>query len=408
MAKNQSSYFSGKHHWSETKDELLACYLTPYFQKVIAASHDGIVYVDAFAGEGRFADGSKGSPLIALSKLQAIESRKGPKVAAQFILAEANQDSRLKLGDSFDDARGKSGYINEPIICPDFQSAVSAARSFKFRKGCRPSTFFFYIDPFGVKDLRMDLLGGSPNPNHTEVLLNFNSVGFIRDACAALEAILTVPNEIEVADEPLDYDLPAAERIERLTSCIGSDDWIDLIRSKKNGTADFWETEYQIARLFCKNASSSYKYVTNMPIKDMKRGAYGRGLIKYRMIHMTNHADGCVLMNNDMLKRNEEKQTKQTELFKVDVDGRDVAQQAVERAMRRTIESLTIDKTVRMAEIAASVISQCGVFTKSSNLLRRYLKPYIDSGIIERKEKLTKTGKPKNSFNPKDKVYRTR
>ena len=354
MAKDQSSYFAGKHLWSETKDDLLSCYLTPYFQKVFPFSKGGIVYVDAFAGEGKFADGTLGSPLIALSKLQSIARGMRAKVPVQFVLAESNSDSRAKLVSSFRAARGNSRYVKEPIVCDDFQHAIGSARSVVLKSGCRPSTYFVYIDPFGVKDLRMDLLRDLPNPRHAEVLLNFNTIGFIRDACAALKSALAVPSTIEVADEALSFELPASERIARLTSCIGSEDWVDIVRARQNNATEFWEAEYQIARLFCKNAATHYRFVTNMPVKDMRCGAYGRGLIKYRMIHMTNNADGCVLMNDNMLKRNAERQTIQPGMFVVDVDGRDVEPSSIQRAVNCVIESLQLGEKVKMAEIAAS------------------------------------------------------
>ena len=59
---------------------------------------------------------------------------------------------------------------------------------------------FYYVDPFGVKDLRMDCLLRSPNPRHTEALVNFNSIGFLRDACAALKVRLELPQDVEVFD----------------------------------------------------------------------------------------------------------------------------------------------------------------------------------------------------------------
>ena len=111
MAKDQRNYFAGKHPWSLTKDDLLSCYLTPYFQKVYRYSHDGIVYVDAFAGEGKFEDGQDGSPLIALSKFQSIARKQTAKNPVQFILAEANDVARGKLAASFCKARGNSRYI---------------------------------------------------------------------------------------------------------------------------------------------------------------------------------------------------------------------------------------------------------------------------------------------------------
>lgn len=407
MAKNQSNYYEGeKHPWSKTKDALLSCYLTPFFDKTYPFSNNGLVYVDGFAGEGRFGDGSIGSPIIAMQKLQAAASKRHRKFGVQFIFAESNERRRERLKAAVGDSCSNVRYIQPPIICSTFGEAMARAQQVTLRLGTAPSTFFFYVDPFGVKYLQMDVLLRSPNPQHTEVLVNFNTVGFIRDACAALKIAANIPDGIEVCDEGFDDATPGQERISRLTRCIGSDDWMDIVKSRRNGEGDFWDVEYRIGKLFCLNASKKYKYVTNMPIRDMsKRRQYG-GEIKYRMIHMTNNADGCVIMNNDMLKRNDELQTSQQSLFQVGVDGRDVVKDAVAAAMREAVESLTVGKPVKMGELAAHVISRCGVFDNDNPLLRTYLGPYLEDGIIERVVKTTKTGKPKNSFSLKDRVYR--
>jgi|GEM_PF-4616039 len=36
MSKDNSGFFKVKSDWSRIKDKLLGCYLTPYFQKVLA------------------------------------------------------------------------------------------------------------------------------------------------------------------------------------------------------------------------------------------------------------------------------------------------------------------------------------------------------------------------------------
>lgn len=65
MSKDNKDFFKKKNEWSEIKDRLLGCYLTPYFQKVLL-TRKPIFYVDCFAGKGKFEDGKDGSPLIAL------------------------------------------------------------------------------------------------------------------------------------------------------------------------------------------------------------------------------------------------------------------------------------------------------------------------------------------------------
>lgn len=408
MAKDQRNYFADKHPWSRTKDALLGCYLTPYFQKVYRPSRDGIVYVDAFAGAGKFDNGDIGSPLIALSKVQAIARMQKGKRLVQFIFAETRQESRAALLDNFSEARGNSRYVKEPIICADYADAMQKALTVTCVGSKRPSTVFYYVDPFGVKDLRMDCLLQSPNPRHTEALVNFNSIGFLRDACAALKVRFELPQGVEVFDVGFDASVKAEERYRRLTECIGSEDWVDIIRLFQEGKHDFWMAEYEIARLFCRSAGSAYDYVTNMPIKDMTQRVELGGLVKYRLIHMTNNADGCVLMNDNMLKRNETFQVPQPGLFTVDVDGRDVEPGSIARCLEETIAKLPINKRVKMGEIAAAIISGCGVFERSTSLLKTNVGPLLEAGVLKRDVEYTKTGKPKQSFNPSDKVYRIR
>lgn len=408
MAKNQRDYFTDKHPWSQTKDALLGCYLTPFFQKVYRSSRDGIVYVDAFAGAGKFEDGEPGSPLIALSKVQAIARTQKIKRPIQFIFAEARQELRTALLDNFHEARGNSRYIKNPIVCNDYAGAMQTALTATCAGAKRPSTVFYYVDPFGIKDLRMSYLLQSPNPQHTEVLVNFNSGGFLRAACAVQKVKLDLPQGVEVFDAGFGANVQDEERCLRLTQCVGSDGWIEIIRLLQEKRYDFWVAEYEIAKLFCRNASSAYRYVTNMPIKDMTQRVESGGLVKYRLIHMTNNADGCVLMNDNMLKRNETFQVPQPGLFTVDVDGRNVQSDSVARCLDEAVARLSINESIKMSEIAAAVISGCGVFERSSRLLKENVGPLLENGVLERVEKFTETGRPKQSFSGADLVYRIR
>ena len=64
MSKNTKDFFKKKKEWSKVKDEILACYLKPYFTK-IQYTKKKIIYIDGFAGVGIFEDGTLGSTLIA-------------------------------------------------------------------------------------------------------------------------------------------------------------------------------------------------------------------------------------------------------------------------------------------------------------------------------------------------------
>ena len=59
----EKDFFKGKKPWSEIKDAVIGSYLPPYLRKV-AQLEKHIVLVDAFAGRGKYEDGSAGSPLM--------------------------------------------------------------------------------------------------------------------------------------------------------------------------------------------------------------------------------------------------------------------------------------------------------------------------------------------------------
>ena len=96
MSRFNNKFFDKKKSWSVIKDELLQCYLVPYFQKVLY-TRCPITYVDCFAGAGKFNDGEDGSPLIALKSIQkclAQTTVSNPNIKAYFV--EANHADQLK------------------------------------------------------------------------------------------------------------------------------------------------------------------------------------------------------------------------------------------------------------------------------------------------------------------------
>lgn len=242
------------------------------------------------------------------------------------------------------------------------------------------------------------------------MLLNFNSPGFIRDARAALKIAMVEQDENIVWSDEFPENVEPTARADRLSKAIGSDDWIELVNAYGRSEITHRQLEQEISALLCRNAGKNYRYVTNMSIRDVTVKREGNGAIKYRLIHMTNNCDGCVLMNDNMVKRNRDEQVIQQQLFLVDIDGNDVSSEAVAAAMRDAVMSLPLNKPVTMWSILADVITEVGVFETSTPLLKTYLGPLIEEGLVERVEKLTpKTRRPKTSFSgPKIMVYRAR
>ena len=126
-----------------------------------------------------------------------------------------------------------------------------------------------------------------------------NSFGFIREACHALG---TSFNDKAIFDDLVEYDPSkmhkSSESIDELNAIAGGDYWQDIINQYKTGTIDGYEAEARFSEQYCQRLRQSYKYVLNMPLR-IKKGQRP----KYRLIHATNHRDGCLLMVDNICNR---------------------------------------------------------------------------------------------------------
>jgi len=99
MSKRNDDFFIEKKPWSEVKDELLGCYFKPYVTKILH-TYKPLVYVDSFAGKGKFEDGKPGSPIIALDIINQCLNKttiKSPRISANFIDLNYADDLRENL-----------------------------------------------------------------------------------------------------------------------------------------------------------------------------------------------------------------------------------------------------------------------------------------------------------------------
>jgi three-Cys-motif partner protein len=67
-------FFKEKREWSKTKDRILGTYIACYL-KTVHRRHSPIIIVDAFAGPGKFGDGTDGSPLIICHEIDRASER---------------------------------------------------------------------------------------------------------------------------------------------------------------------------------------------------------------------------------------------------------------------------------------------------------------------------------------------
>lgn len=289
MAKKNDDFFKVKKPWSEVKDELLGCYLKPYIQKILHTKRP-IIYVDCFAGKGKFEDGNPGSPLIALNTMQNCLGHtkvNGWSIRPIFIDLYYADDLRTNLAD----------YGEVGIISGRYEDEIKKLLSDK--SGCN---VFLYIDPYGIKALDSGLfeaLSTKYRFNSIELLINLNSFGFIREGCRVMGVSF---EDTSIFDDLVEYESTRLEVNEKSVSILndiaGGSYWQDIIRAKNRNEISVYEAEAQFAEQYCDQLHLNYKYVLNMPLK-IKRGQ----LPKYRMIHATNYVDGCLLMVDNICCR---------------------------------------------------------------------------------------------------------
>ena len=298
MPKNNKSFFKIKNPWSEIKDQLLGSYLIPYFQKVLTKGQQ-IYYVDCFAGKGKFEDGKSGSPLIALQARDYCMSKTKngrSRIDACFIDLNYENDLKVNLAD-FDTANGQI-----TIIGGKYENKIAGLLSNK----CGADVFL-YIDPYGIKALDLGLFDkfGTYGFGSFEMLINFNSFGFFRNACRVMRVDYKNDEALQDLDDLVEYEpteVDSNQQSENLLTCIaGGDYWKAIVDDFKQNIINGYQAEKRLSTEYKQQLRQRYGYVLDMPIR-LKAGQRP----KYRMIHVCDHEDGCFLMAQNMQKRKDE------------------------------------------------------------------------------------------------------
>lgn len=380
MSKDNSDFFKRKSAWAYTKDALLEKYLVPYTTKILATGK-GLLYVDAFAGKGRFEDGSKGSPVIACEAIgEAVRISQSANKNVNMLFVEKQYASELASNLSqFPNANVRSGTFE--LLASSLSQVQSSAN------------LFLYLDPFGVKSLDLNFfLNITRQFGTVEILLNFNSFGFFRAACSAYNVSYS---DVEAFDDELverevDTESDMTRSIEMLSKAAGGDYWEVIVQDYRNERIDGYEAERRLSNEFCRRLRSSYRYVLNLPIR-LKPGQRP----KYRMIHMTNHEDGCLLMYDRMQKEQVQLQDIQRDgqlsLFSHDSDNQYIDERAIRESLLSAVRKLSTP--CKLEIVLANFVIQNGL-SLSSKELRGMLRVFEESELIkvEREPEFTERG----------------
>lgn len=408
MSKNNSDFFKVKNDWSLIKDKLLGCYLMPYFQKVLATGKT-ICYVDCFSGKGLFEDGNPGSPIIALQTrdkcLQKTKMRidKSKAIETTFIDLNYAADLRVNLAPY-------SNYYGIPnIVDGKYEEKIV-----DILKSKKDQNVFLYIDPYGIKALDTVLFDKfqAMGFHSFEMLINFNSFGFFRDACRVMAVDYKNDSALRDLDDLVEYDPTSVVTLDKpvdmLSNIAGGDYWKAIVQDYKEKRIDGYKAEQRLSTEYKQRLKKRYSYVLDMPIR-LKAGSRP----KYRMIHVCDHEDGCFLMAQNIQNRKDELYTNiqtggQMSLFDImpgvsqSVEGEWILREEVKQKVQDTIEKVGTD--IGITRFIAAFVNDNGLIC-NFNLIYEILKELEQERkiLIDRNPAFSERAKCPSTFMTEDK-----
>lgn len=385
MAKDNTNFFKQKNSWSLIKDKLLGYYLVPYFQKVLMTGKP-IFYVDCFAGKGKFEDGNLGSPLIALQIREDClrRTKRREKVGAiktcfiDLNYAKELNENILSVHPTYDKPIVLSGKYEEEIE--------------RCLQDKHDNNVFLYIDPYGIKALDFTLFDKFQTYGFStfEMLINFNSFGFFRDACRVMNVDYQNDDALSDLEDLVEYEPTVVSTSKQsedlLTRIAGGDYWKYIVLDYRNNKINGYQAEKRLSVEYKQRLKQRYKYVLDMPIR-LKEGQRP----KYRMIHVCDHEDGCFLMAQNMQKQKEElfisiQKSGQLSLFDMipnytsSVEGELLTKEEIKQKIKESLKQ--IPEETNITKFLASFVNENGLICEFK-MIYDILSDFTTEGMID-------------------------
>ncbi len=263
-------FFENLKIWSKRKHRLLEKYLPPFSAKVASTTINREVYcVDGFAGAAKYDDGSEGSPVL-MAKFSDVCSYWSRPVNLKIINVEPDLETFNSLEIATQDWKLKGLVEN---IHNRFDDSVQT-----ILMGIGNSPTLFFIDPFGPTGVYFSHLIPilQRKSSITELIINFDTDGLYRIACAAISQNINPKT--------------AQTNAKIVTSVIGSDNWLNQFSVTKPTTE---KGEEILLQEYITNLCKYGFIVVDYAIKEALNTKP-----KYHFIYCTRHNDGSYLMND--------------------------------------------------------------------------------------------------------------
>lgn len=269
MGNTEKEFFEGKRHWSKMKDQILCNYLPVYFKKVNKLLRP-IIVVDSFAGPGKYADGTTGSPL----QICSIANTFVPDNYTAILGNQSKEHHHI-----LKEAISEKGY-SKNVFC--VKNRANSLLS-KLVDLLRDETLLVYLDPFGLKGTDFSIIEkiiSRPKSMSTEIIINLSAQTICR-----LSAFRSVQGE------PVSAMIEAKRRL--LTNALGGDYWKQYFF---NDTLSTKEKLEMTMREYLRKIRKHLDVVNACPVFETTENSR----LKYFIIFASRHFDSALLMNDIM------------------------------------------------------------------------------------------------------------
>jgi three-Cys-motif partner protein len=388
---------AGDHHFDEFHDHtllkhlILRKYVGAWAQK-LRRSHKTVWFVDAFAGEGQDKKGNPGSPLIAARLAEPLEH---DDQGVMRVLAIEKDDARC--------ARLKevmSPYIERKIAIVRCGTLAERIDQFIDYIGDAPALFF--LDPFGVEGLLVDLLPKLLRGPNNEVFALFADVGANRlhavlmaegkDPEKEEDAVRAAPSLFaEMVEEDAQRARAAAEKSQRalrstqqaseriLTEALGPGA-LEELDTIPDDDRRVWLVRRYMRSLF----ESGAKYVLALPVRDASSQRV------YQLVYATKSKVGLRTMKEamDSALRNTSLPDESRELIRAELRGNEetVVRELARHFAGRPEVRWTEEKDRKSDTVRRYLLEETAIFPMQFTEVQKRLK---EAGFVAAKKPLT-------------------
>lgn len=250
---------------TKAKHVILENYLNAWFP-IMAFSNPRIVYIDGFAGPGRYKKGEDGSPIKALKIAKTLAENHPSKVRDKefvFIFVEANKNFYESLCEEISQIKLPENFIVMPKN-GEFSDVMEEIFDYLRKNNAILAPTFAFIDPFGTKGVPFEVVKQIMSYPKCEVLFNHMYFGVIRSA--------------HITDH---------------TELYGTNEWENYINIPSPE-----EKHSKLTGLYVKQLKekANVKYVRSFNVRNRKN------VTLFDLIYATNHIQGLAKMKEAMWK----------------------------------------------------------------------------------------------------------